>query len=218
MISTGRSLSLVLAFLSGYVDTAVFIHMKGLFVAHVTGNFVLLGTSLVDLGTGAGLDQSAWLKLLAFLVFFVASGLAAVVAGWVPEPRRTGFLLWLAIGLIFGVGVAALLVVGVDSSLAMVLVCGMAVLNTAQRLDASLGPPFTVMTGNVTSVAIDVARRLGLAPSDRGLATGTTVGTMLVLVVGFALGCALGAASQIWTGLAAMILPAALLAGRLVLR
>ena len=211
-------MSLVLAFLSGYVDTAVFIHMKGLFVAHVTGNFVLLGTSLVDLGTGAGLDPSAWLKLLAFLVFFIASALAAVAVSWVPEPRRTGFLLWLATVLICGVGVAALLVVGVDSSLAMVLVCGMAVLNTAQRLDASLGPPFTVMTGNVTSVAIAVAGRLGLAPADRGLATGTTVGTMLVLVVGFALGCALGAASQIWTGLAAMILPAALLAGRLVLR
>ena len=218
MISAGQSLSLVLAFLSGYVDTAVFVHMKGLFVAHVTGNFVLLGTSLVDLGTGAGLDQSAWLKLLAFPVFFVSAGLAAVAASWVPEPRRTGFLLWLATGLICGVGVAALVVVGVDSLLAMVLVCSMAVLNTAQRLDGRLGPPFTVMTGNVTSVAIEVARRLGLTPSDRGLATGITVGTMLVLVVGFASGCALGAGSQIWTGLSAMILPAALLAGHLVLR
>ena len=211
-------MSLVLAFVSGYVDTAVFIHMKGLFVAHITGNFVLLGTSLVDLGTGVGLEQWAWLKLLAFPVFFVSAGLAAVVAGWVPEPRRTGFLLWLATGLICGVGIAGLVVVGVDSSLAMVLVCSMAVLNAAQRLDARLGPPFTVMTGNVTSVAIEVARRLGLAPSDRGLAMGTTVGTMSILVVGFAAGCAFGAASQIWTGLSAMILPAALLAGHLVLR
>ena len=127
-------------------------------------------------------------------------------------------LLWLATGLICGVGVAALLVVGVGSSLAMVLVCSMAVLNTAQRLDSRLGPPFTVMTGNVTSVAIEVARRLGLTPCDPGLATGTTAVTMLVLVVGFAAGCALGAVSQIWTGLAAMILPATLLAGHLLLR
>ena len=153
-----------------------------------------------------------------FPVFFVSAGLAAVAAGWVPEARRIGILLWLGTGLICGVGIAALLVVGVDSSLAMALVCSMAVLNTAQRLDGKLGPPFTVMTGNVSSVAIKVARRLALTRCDLGLATGTTVATISVLVIGFASGCALGAASQIWTGLAAMILPAALLAGHLVSR
>jgi uncharacterized membrane protein YoaK (UPF0700 family) len=218
MTRTGGTLSLILAFLSGYVDTAVFVHMKGLFVAHVTGNFVLLGTAVTDFGVGNGLEQSAWLKLMAFAVFFVAAGFAAVIAGWVAPTRRTSFLLWLAAGLIGGAGLAALTPFQIDPFLAMVLVCGMAVLNAAQRLDSTLGPPFTVMTGNVTSVAIEAARRLRLAPRDEGSASGMTAITMLILVVGFALGCAVGATSQLVAGLAAMILPAALLCLHLVRR
>ncbi len=35
----------ILAFMCGFVDTIVFVHMGGLFVAHVTGNFVLLGAT-----------------------------------------------------------------------------------------------------------------------------------------------------------------------------
>ena len=39
--------STVLSFIAGYVDTAVFIGLFGLFTAHVTGNFVLIGSELV---------------------------------------------------------------------------------------------------------------------------------------------------------------------------
>ncbi|MGV8985881.1 MAG: YoaK family protein [Cypionkella sp.] len=218
MMRGGSSLSIMLAFLSGYVDTAVFVHMKGLFVAHVTGNFVLLGTTVAELGTGGGLDQPTILKLIAFPIFFVAAGLAAVIAGWTGAQNRTPVLLWLATALIGGVGCLALISTGHDASLAMVLVAAMAFLNAAQRMDGKLGPPFTVMTGNVTSVAIATAHRLHIAPPEREGPVGAPVVTMLLLVVGFAIGCALGAVSQLWTGLAAMILPAALLAGRLILR
>ena len=37
-----------LAFLGGYVDTLGFIALFGLFTAHVTGNFVLIGRALVE--------------------------------------------------------------------------------------------------------------------------------------------------------------------------
>jgi uncharacterized membrane protein YoaK (UPF0700 family) len=37
------SLSTLLSFNAGYVDTAVFLALQGLFAAHVTGNFVTLG-------------------------------------------------------------------------------------------------------------------------------------------------------------------------------
>jgi uncharacterized membrane protein YoaK (UPF0700 family) len=40
----------LLGFVAGFVDTAGFLGLQGLFTAHVTGNFVTLGATLV-LGT-----------------------------------------------------------------------------------------------------------------------------------------------------------------------
>ena len=54
---------LLLTVNAGYVDTAGFLALQGLFTAHVTGNFVTLGASLV-LGT-----SGAVAKLLALPVF-----------------------------------------------------------------------------------------------------------------------------------------------------
>src|ERR1700761_1290861 len=56
-------LPLLLSATAGYVDTAGFLALQGLFTAHVTGNFVTLGASLV-LGT-----SGAVAKLLALPVF-----------------------------------------------------------------------------------------------------------------------------------------------------
>jgi len=40
------ALPLLLSFTAGDVDTAGFLALQGLFTAHITGNFVTLGTSL----------------------------------------------------------------------------------------------------------------------------------------------------------------------------
>jgi uncharacterized membrane protein YoaK (UPF0700 family) len=52
----------VLSVNAGFMDTAAFLALKGLFTAHVTGNFVTLGAALV---TGA---SGALAKLLALPV------------------------------------------------------------------------------------------------------------------------------------------------------
>jgi uncharacterized membrane protein YoaK (UPF0700 family) len=41
------TLPLLLSLNAGFVDTAGFLALQGLFTAHVTGNFVTLGASLV---------------------------------------------------------------------------------------------------------------------------------------------------------------------------
>ena len=69
----------LLGFNAGYVDTAGFLALNGLFTAHVTGNFVTLGAAFVHGTTGA------FAKLLALPLFcavvvltrLFASGLAA---------------------------------------------------------------------------------------------------------------------------------------------
>lgn len=216
MSKPGTTLSLILSFLSGYVDTAVFVHMKGLFVAHVTGNFVLLGATIA--GASAEHGGSATLQLIAFPIFFLSAALAAVIAGRVGKDRQTPVLLWLATALIGGVGALAFAPGSSEAVLAMLLVTAMGMLNAAHRMDGTLGPPFTVMTGNVTAVAIETARVLHLARREREGPVGAPARAMLVLVAGFGVGCALGAVAQASLGLGSMVLPAILLAGRLALR
>lgn len=66
------TLPLILSFNAGFVDTAGFLALQGLFTAHVTGNFVTLGASLA-LGTSGALA-----KLLALPVFC----LVVIAARW----------------------------------------------------------------------------------------------------------------------------------------
>jgi uncharacterized membrane protein YoaK (UPF0700 family) len=90
------SLSALLSFNGGYVDTAGFVSLQGLFTAHVTGNFVTAGAALV-FGT-SGLVA----KLLALPVFCVAVALVRV-AGHVLTARNIAVLrpmLGLQVGLL----------------------------------------------------------------------------------------------------------------------
>jgi uncharacterized membrane protein YoaK (UPF0700 family) len=51
-----RSLPLLLSLNAGYVDTAGYLALQGLFSAHVTGNFATLGASLA-LGTSGAIAK-----------------------------------------------------------------------------------------------------------------------------------------------------------------
>ena len=77
-------LSLILAFLSGYIDTAVFVHMGGLFVAHVTGNFVLLGATVAGLES-VGHGSSTVLQLISSPCSSFLPRLQAVFPGAFPK-------------------------------------------------------------------------------------------------------------------------------------
>ena len=78
-------LSILLSFNDGYLDTAGFLALQGLFPAHVTGNFVTLGATLVIGGSGA------LPKLLALPVFCVVI-LVTCGASALGEPNRTDLL------------------------------------------------------------------------------------------------------------------------------
>src|SRR5882724_4354222 len=63
----------LLSFVAGFVDTAGFLGLQGLFTAHVTGNFVTLGAALV-LGT-----HGVVAKLLALPEFILVIAVARLV-------------------------------------------------------------------------------------------------------------------------------------------
>src|SRR5712672_691125 len=69
-VNSRPTLPLLLSLNAGFVDTAGFLGLAGLFTAHVTGNFVTLGAALV-LGTHGIIG-----KVLALPVFILAIALA----------------------------------------------------------------------------------------------------------------------------------------------
>jgi uncharacterized membrane protein YoaK (UPF0700 family) len=184
----------------GYVDTAGFLALHGLFTTHVTGNFVTLGAALV-LGT-----SGAVAKLLALPMFWIvviatrllSGALAARNYGMgVPVLRalvglKVALLILgaaLAIGLgpfASGDGWAALLT-------GMTLVAAMAIQNAIHRIHMSAAPPTTIMTGNTTQIMIDLADLMRGVPADARNAIRSRLSRMSGSVAAFAAGCAAAA-------------------------
>ena len=74
-----RLVPATLSFVAGYVDSYTFLALFGLFVAQVTGSFVIGAAELVAHDTGiAG-------KLIAIVAFVVAAALTAGLIGWVRQ-------------------------------------------------------------------------------------------------------------------------------------
>lgn len=192
-------LPVVLSLNAGYVDTAGFLALQGLFTAHVTGNFVTLGAALVY-GTSGIL-----LKLLAlptFCAVVVVTRLASygLPARGVPVLRT---MLILKVALLV-VGSALIIGLGpfpkADSLAAIAaglsLVAAMAIQNAAHRIHLGTAPPTTLMTGTTTQIMIDVADVLrGVKPEQRATVIGR-LKRMGANVGAFALGC--GAAALLF--------------------
>ncbi|CAB3794510.1 YoaK family protein [Pararobbsia alpina] len=202
----------VLATIAGYVDTLSFVALFGLFAAHVTGNFVLIGAE------AAGFGQGVFMKLMAFPAFVAGVVISSVLAKRVraTTPNRAACLLYAvqaALMLAFCVaGVGAAPVVHPNST--PVIVCGMVgaaamgVQNAHARLVSRPGVPNTVMTGNVTQAVLDAIDLLSpKAPSDAKAAARERLGKMLPTILAFAAGAIAGAIAYRHVGFWALLLP-----------
>lgn len=144
----------------GYVDTASFLALHGLFAAHVTGNFVTLGASLVT-GTSGAIA-----KLLALPVFCIVI-VASRLLDQILRRRKLPALRTLIFFKIVLLTAAAALMIALgpfrngDSWSAigagMILVSAMSIQNAAHRIHLPQAPPSTIMTGTTTQVMIDAA-------------------------------------------------------------
>ena len=216
----GLVLSVALAFVAGFVDTCGFVALFFLFSAHVTGNFVVLGASLVQPHAGVVA------KLLALPVFILAVAGTRLyvlrVAGTERVERHLLAMELVFLGLFLAAGLAATPLIDADAPLAvlagMLAVTAMGVQNAASRTVFAALSPTTVMTGNVTQVVMDCvdygfsrsaearsdtrARLAKFGPPVLGFAAGAVGGAVLFGVVGF------------WC----LLLPVAVLSGLLLRR
>lgn len=187
------------AFLSlnaGYVDTAGFLALQGLFTAHVTGNFVTLGAALVT-GSSGILAKLLALPVFCLVVFGARLLSPGLSAAGLPVLRT---MLWLKL-ILLAAGAAMAIWIGPGRQgsepavvvTGMLLVAAMAIQNAVSRIHLGTSPPTTLMTGTTTQMMIDIADLLrGPSAEERAAAT-ARLSKMGANVGAFALGCAAGA-------------------------
>ncbi|AIO69277.1 YoaK family protein [Burkholderia oklahomensis] len=208
----------LLTFNGGYVDTAGFLALQGLFTAHVTGNFVTLGATLVSGSTGA---IAKLLALPVFCVVVLAAGAARRLMLRAHAPALK--ILLGAQWLLLAVGAALAIRMGPFADgdawpaivTGMILVMAMAIQNAVHRLHLPDALPTTLMTGTVTQLMLHLANRL--VGDDAWRAGGPSrFANMAWTVVTFALGCGAAAGLYLIGGVWAFALPPMLIAAALL--
>lgn len=185
----------LLAFVAGYVDVVGFAALFGLFTAHVTGNFVMIGLEL------AGSGQGVLAKLLALPVFVLSVAatklaVAALVRHGVA-PLRPLLLAQAVLLLAFmGAGLLALPITSADAPATIIVgligVAAMGVQNAKGRIVLGDQAPTTIMTGNTTQIVIDLVELLSPGSTQKDIAR-TRLRKMVPPLLGFATGAVLGA-------------------------
>ena len=181
---------------AGYADTSGFLALKGLFTAHVTGNFVTLGSSLV-FGTTGALTKTLALPMFCVVVLLVRLlAFRLKAAGW---PVVRSLLQLQLLLLIAGAGLAVWLGPFEDPdgwpalAAGMMLVAAMAAQNATHRAYLTHTPPSTIMTGSSTQIMLDLADLLHGLPSEAAAASRARLKRMTVSVAVFAAGCGFAA-------------------------
>jgi uncharacterized membrane protein YoaK (UPF0700 family) len=189
------AIAALLSFNGGFVDTTGFLGLQGLFLSHVTGNFVTLGAALV-LGHHGIIN-----KILALPEFILVIALARLAGSALRARKAPDLQTLLAAEVVLLLVFFALAVrfgpfEDSDSPLALLTgftgIAAMAVQNGLQRVHLGNLPPTTIMTGNTTQAAIDAVDLLTGQVSAQG-DTRARFFRFAASILYFAAGCAAAA-------------------------
>ena len=213
-----ETMGMALGFVAGFVDSAGFIALAGLFTSHVTGNFVLLGAQAVSAG------QSGLAKLLVLPVFMAAVAAARLFSllleGRHVDPLRPlvlGEIALLCAFLIFGVkfadrpGSLGLLLAG------LLGVAAMGVQAAIGRVALKEIAATTVMTVNVTQTVIDAVDLCLNRRSSTHDESARRFRRLVPIVLAFATGAMSGAAAVAVWSFWGLTIPIAILGGVIAL-
>lgn len=219
----------LLAFVAGVVDACTVFALFGLYVAQVTGSFVLIGAQIVNA------DIVNVIRTLAIPVFFLAGFSTVFLAELAGDSRKA--LCWtlfaelvLVSGMVL-IGLVAAPFMHPNAPVALIAsllgVMAMGVQSALVRLLMRGVASTNVMTTNTTLASIELAqwfiaaRRLKKHPGDgaaielRRQARGRFAGLWPVLV-GFLAGAICGAVGFQWTGFYFPLSAVVILAGLVV--
>jgi uncharacterized membrane protein YoaK (UPF0700 family) len=200
-LTSVKVLTGMLSLIAGSVDVISFLGLHGLFVSHITGNLVILAVYMVNVGT------APLALILAVPVFVLALGLTKIWVYFLNKSARDSLrpLLRLQFLLLLGFLIFALTrwpILG-----GMLGVSAMAVQNALVQLSLKNSPSTAVMTTNVTRFVLDVGEIILGKDADTNRAASARAQGTWPAIVGFTIGCAVGALCEMTWGLWALLLP-----------
>jgi uncharacterized membrane protein YoaK (UPF0700 family) len=211
-------LLILLCVAAGSADAIGFLGLGGLFIAHITGNLVILAARIVA-------DHEAPLAhMISFPVFVVALAVTRLLAAGLERMRVTSLRPLLLLEFLLLAGSLAVCVgggsrLGLSAANAtltgMLGVSAMAVQHALVQISLKESPATAVMTTNTTRFVIDLGEVLlgrndGVKAAERAKRTGLTI-------AGFVVGCGLGAECLAVAGLRSLALPAGLVLAALAI-
>ena len=170
--------------------------MQGLFLAHVTGNFVTLGATLA-LGSHGIVG-----KILALPEFILVVALARLAGGALRARDLPVLRVLLVAKVVLLAGFFALAVgfgpfPDPDTPLALLTsfagIAAMALQNAIQRVHLASLPPTTLMTGSTTQATIDAIDLLTGTDQAHATQIRDRFGRLSLSILYFAAGCAVSA-------------------------
>jgi uncharacterized membrane protein YoaK (UPF0700 family) len=215
-VDNWRAVQVVVILLSvtaGSVDAIGFLGLGGLFIAHITGNLVILAAHIAA-------DHEARLaNIISFPVFIIALAVTRLLAAGLERMHSTLLRPLLLLQFLLLAGFLALCVGGssrLDLNAANATVAGMlgisamAVQNALVQIALKESPSTCVMTTNTTRFVIDLGEVLLGRSRNDGVKAGERATRTGFAITGFVLGCGLGAGCQAVTGLWSLALPTGL--------
>lgn len=212
--SKHRFQAISLGFLAGYVNTLGFVALFGLLTALITGNFVLIGASLVSESSSAVL-----MKFLAFPAFILGIAAIRILTIWLDNKQQQNLQIQLTV-LLQLVLLVAFMVVGLVASpigkepTTLAMICGMlgaAAMGAHSAYTRLLLPhlaPTSMMTGNVTQIVLDL---IELMSGKGDAATKSRVFKSFWPIAAFATGALVAGFCYMQAGFWALLVPIGIL-------
>jgi uncharacterized membrane protein YoaK (UPF0700 family) len=209
-VTAAKLLTFVLSVIAGSTDVIGFLGLGNLFMAHITGNLVILAARLLVGGPTPMahlLSVPVFIAVLMLTRLFVSGLERARIASLQPLLLVQSLLLSCFVAICVATSPSAgpetvpLVVAG------MLGVSAMAVQNALVGISLTGAPSTAVMTTNITRLTMDVGEIL-LGRDSIGVAKALIRAQHTwPAIAGFLLGCGLGAPCEAAFGLGAMILP-----------
>ena len=208
-----KFMTVVLSMIAGSMDVIGFLGLGGLFTAHITGNLVILAAHVA----AGGSAQLA--AMLSVPVFMAALFLARLLAGGLEKIGRNSLGPLLLLQLLFLAGCLGLgATLGSDfdpnggsaAIAGMLAVCALAIQNALVQVSLPCVPATAVVTTNLSRFVTDIGTILLAEGPDAVAQARSRAGRLWPSILGFLVGCSIGAVCEARFGLAAVALPAGL--------